>query len=110
MTMQPQTFEEFIKQEKARTETGDGTQEAFEIERCPTPGCKCGQVHPSWRRGNIYGFRCDFGCVFTVRRNAFTGKIIYYALQTFDVTRIPMSGEVRGMKFNPVGEEYTDWI
>jgi hypothetical protein len=108
--MQRRSFEEFIRQQtEENANDHEGSLEPFMIERCPVPGCNCGQVHPSWEKGLITGFRCDHGCVFSVRRNAFTGDITYYKLEEFDVTRIPKARDVKGMKFNALGEPYTDW-
>lgn len=108
--MEPLSFDEFIRQESEKNGgKHNGPLEPFSIEKCPVPGCNCGRVHPSWEDGLITGFRCDHGCVFTVKRNAFTGDIIYYKLEEFDVTRIPQANDVKGMKFNALGEPYTDW-
>ncbi len=108
--MQPPSFEEFVRRQEAATAVKEPTPEHFPLEKCPTPGCNCGQLHPVRKNGRITGFRCDYGCVFSARRNVFTNDITYYKLEEFDVTRIPDSSEVKGMKFNPLGEPYADWF
>jgi hypothetical protein len=109
--MQPPSFEEFIRNQSESTVTARGdTFEHFTLEKCPTPGCDCGRVTPRWRNGKMMGFSCEFGCVFTAQRNAFTGEVMYFRLERFDVTRIPNASDIKGMKFSPLGEVYTDWF
>jgi hypothetical protein len=108
--MKPQSFEDFIR--KGRTKPpgeGENPTQEFELQGCPTPGCGCGQLHLEWDDDMFIGFRCDFGCVYKAKRNAFTGDLMYYQLIECDVTRIPNSSDVKGIKFNPLGEPYTDW-
>lgn len=103
--MRPPSFEEF----KRREESGTPDAEEFQLERCPTPGCNCGQLHVQWEDGKAITFRCDFGCVYSVRRNAFTDDLMYYLLEEFDITRFGSTTDLKGLKINALGEVYTDW-
>ncbi len=107
--MQPPSFDEFLRRQRETAEASDGSAESLTIEKCPTPGCECGQLHPFLDDGLITGFRCDKGCVYSARRNVFTGDIVYFKLDELDVTRVSNAGELRGIKFNSLGEPYTDW-
>ncbi len=106
--MQPPSFEEFIKQKNSRNESGEEL-EPFTLEVCPTPGCKCKKLHPSYEGTSLKGFSCDFGCSFIAKRNTFTGDLICFELEKFKESRFDDPDGIRGMKFNPLGEPYTDW-
>jgi hypothetical protein len=108
--MQPPSFDEFISKSKSTCAPGV-TQVANEIEfdNCPTPGCGCKEIIPRSENGVFTSFSCDGGCVFSVKRNAFTGDIVYFKLERFNESRFKQPENIRGMKFNPCGEPYTDW-
>lgn len=108
--MQPPSFEDFIKNTKVRPEgSPEGVEEELAVETCPTPGCKGTELTPVHEEGLILGFSCEKGCEFSVKRNAFTGEIIYYKLEKFDEKAVPSPDDVQGMKFTVLGEVFTDW-
>jgi hypothetical protein len=105
--MQPPTFDDFLKNHAV-----SDSEEHFEelsIAVCPTPGCHSHSVHPFFSGSQIAGFTCGNGCRFTSRRNAFTNEIIYYRLDETNPAVVGSTVDVRGMKFNVMGEPYTDW-
>lgn len=107
--MQPPTFEEFAHSRKPDS-NGDHHLEDFNIEKCPTPGCECHEVHPFHEDAAIIdGFTCGNGCHFIAKRNAFTGEIICYQLTDYNSLLVFTNRDVIGLKFNPLGEPYTDW-
>lgn len=104
------TFDEFMKKKQTTADGLDaGELEEFTLEMCPTPGCKCGRLTPRYEDGLIVGFSCQLGCEFSAKRNVFTGDVVYYKLEKFLEPRFEDPESVRDMKFNPVGEIYTDW-
>jgi hypothetical protein len=105
--MQPLSFDEFLKQQQAKCV--DDQSNGLKLSACPTPGCGSTELIPFYEDGILDRFSCDSGCHFTVKRNAFTGEIVYFHLDSFDESRFPDPGSIRGMKFNPVGECYADW-
>ena len=108
--MRPPSFEEFMKKQRTVPEgVGEGEVEEFKLEVCPTPGCGCEELHPKYDNELITGFSCEKGCLFTAKRNAFTGDLIYYKLEMFIESRFSDPVGIRGMKFSPLGEAYTDW-
>ena len=107
-TMQPPSFDEFIRKRDSR-HSEQGVEDEFQLVECPTPGCKSHAVHPAWDRERIIGFSCSNGCKFTAKRNAFTGEIIYYHLDDCNPAVVGSSVDAIGMKFSFLGEPYTDW-
>ena len=107
--MRPPSFDEFMEKEKDADAFSQDNPEPFLLEVCPTPGCNCGKIHPYFEDGLLTGFTCESGCEFTAKRNAFTGDFIYFMLDTFVESRFKNPSDIRGMKFNPLGETYTDW-
>ena len=105
--MQPPSFDEFIKQQNGPGV--DDTPEELAFCECPTPGCGSKVLSPQYEDRLLTGFSCDRGCVFSVKRNAFTGDITYFLLVKFDESRFMDPGSIRGMKFTPLGECYADW-
>jgi hypothetical protein len=106
--MPPSSFDDFLRRESANTPIDrGGAKETFTISKCPTPGCGCGALKPEFDSGQITGFACAEGCEFSVRRNVFTGDIMYFKLDNMvlSITR----SDSRGMKFTSLGEVYTDW-
>ena len=108
--MRPQSFDDFIKKDQAGVPEGsEESSEEFKLEKCPTPGCSCGQLHLDWDQGVVSGFKCAFGCAYSAKRNAFTNDLMYYALEDFDRTRFANTADLKGLKINAMGEVYTDW-
>jgi hypothetical protein len=108
MEMQPPSFDDFIKRECTRSVIEkERPIEQLALITCPTPGCGTHALLPIYEDGALSGFSCANGCEFSVRRNVFTGEIMYFKLE-----RLPNSPESRdlcGMKFSVLGEPYTDW-
>ena len=106
--MQPPSFDDFLRKQASNDPTDkSGVKEPFALEVCPTPGCGCRSVMPKYEGDQVAGFTCASGCVFSVRRNVFTGEIMYYRLD--DMPLSPSREDPRGMKFSLLGEPYTDW-
>ncbi|MFH1677018.1 MAG: hypothetical protein ABIC40_08325 [bacterium] len=108
--MQPQSFEDYIKNAKVKPEDSpEGIEEDLAIDKCPTPGCKGKELSTVHEDSAIIGFSCDKGCEFSVKRDAFTGEIIYFKLEKFNEKAVPSPDDVKGMKFTVFGEVFTDW-
>ncbi len=107
--MQPPSFDEFMRKQNIRDGSASEELEPFTLEECPTPGCKCKKLNPVYENGLIAGFSCESGCEFTTKRNTFTGDIVYFSLDSFNELRFGDPASIRGMKFNPLGEPYTEW-
>jgi hypothetical protein len=106
--MRPPSFEDFIRSQREGA-AGEEGMEVLSLETCPTPGCNCAKLHPTYENGLLTALACANGCRFIVKRNVFTGDILYFALVGFDETRFDDPASVRGMKFNVLGECYTEW-
>ena len=102
------SFDDFLRRESASTSTSQSEEkESFSIAICPTPGCGSRALKAHFEGGRISGFTCAGGCEFSVRRNVFTGEIMYYKLENMILS--PLTEDSRGMKFTILGETYTDW-
>jgi hypothetical protein len=106
--MQPPSFDDFIRRECTRTVAEkDAPAEQLTLSCCPAPGCGCHALLPLYDHDMVTGFTCGNGCVFSARRNVFTGEIMYYKLE-----RMPSQSngsDVCGLKFTTLGEPYNDW-
>jgi hypothetical protein len=106
--MQLPSFDDFLRRNSENTSASQSKEkEPFSLEACPTPGCGCHALNARYDGGQVCGFNCANGCEFTVRRNVFTGDVMYYKLENMVLT--PQLEDSRGMKFNALGEPYTDW-
>jgi hypothetical protein len=106
--MQPPSFDDFLRRESAGTPTDrGGPKEPFTLSKCPTPGCSCEILKPEYDCNQLVGFSCANGCEFSVRRNVFTGDIMYFRLDNMVLSTTRTDS--RGMKFTSLGEPYTDW-
>jgi hypothetical protein len=107
--MQLPSFDDFVRKSSGNTATSQNTEkETFSFETCPTPGCGCHALKARYDGGQVCGFVCANGCEFSVRRNVFTGEIMYYKLENM-ILSPTQDSDSRGMKFNALGEPYTDW-
>ena len=106
--MQPQSFDDFLKAEQEAEGLVDPAAE-FSLTVCPTPGCGSEELTTSIEDGLFSGFTCHNGCRFVAKRNSFTGDLIYYALVFFVERNFEDPASIRGMKFNLLGEIFTDW-
>jgi len=106
--MRPESFDDFIRREKVAS-GGENAAQEFQLEVCPTPDCGSTHLTLDYDNGSFIGFTCDNGCKYIVKRNAFTGDLMYFQLVDCDTTRVPSAKDARGMKFNPLGEPYADW-
>lgn len=106
--MQPPSFDDFLRRESSSTPTDrEGPKEPFTLSKCPTPGCDSGILKPEYDCNQLVGFSCASGCEFAVRRNVFTGDIMYFKLDNMVLSA--SRPDSRGMKFTCLGEPYTDW-
>jgi hypothetical protein len=107
--MQLPSFDDFVRRtENTSTTSQTKEKEAFSLEACPTPGCGCHALKARFEGGQVCGFACANGCEFSVRRNVFTGDVMYYKLEKVLQSQ-NVACDSRGMKFNALGEPYTDW-
>ncbi len=108
--MRPPSYEEFMKRDAGPEAFSPEQPEPILFETCPTPGCGSKHLHPEYdSSGLLSGVTCGHGCVLTVRRNAFTSEIIYFQLISFNESNVGDPLSVKGIKFSPVGDIYTDW-
>jgi len=108
--MRPPSFDEFMEREKGPEAFSLENPEPIRFETCPTPGCGSKHLHPEYDdAGQLTGFSCGHGCTFSVKRNTFTGEFAYYQLVSFDETNVEDPASLRGIKFNVLGEIFTDW-
>jgi len=96
-----------LKADVTRKEEKSELRELFLIDRCPTPGCKCGQVRVESKDGKIVGFSCSYGCHYKAKRNELTGKIDYFELTTFDYYHVDTVE--RGYRVTRSGYPYIAW-
>lgn len=104
--MQPPSFDEFIRKDAGK-KAEQIVEEPFLLTVCPVPGCGSAALRAQYERGQLVGFSCANGCRLSVRRNVFTGDVMYYILDDTLVSHA--HADSRGMKFTPLGEPYTDW-
>jgi hypothetical protein len=104
--MQPPSYEEYLRQH-SKTAVREPKKEEFQIQTCPTPGCKAREVTPTINNGAITGFTCTGGCRYSARRNQLTGTIDYYQLMAFNHYRVDPG--VAGFKVTPLGTRHIDW-
>ncbi len=107
--MRPPSYDEFINEEQDDNAFSPENPEPFVLEVCPVPGCKCKALHTVFEEGVVKGFWCEDGCNLTAKHNAFTNDLICYSLDKFDESRFEDPRSMHGMKFNPMGEIFTDW-
>jgi len=108
--MQPPSFEDFMKKKRIVPDGfSEEDLEPFQLEVCPTPGCRSDELTPKYEDGLIVSFSCGKGCHFTAKRNTFNGDLIYFKLEKFEEILFSNPDDIRDMKFNPLGEAYTDW-
>ena len=106
--MQPPSFDDFIRRHRSGSVAEKNEpQEPLALTTCPAPGCGSHSLMPHYDGGFVVGFTCANGCEFSVRRNVFTGDVMYYRLDSMPLSRD--SKDICGMKFNALGEPYTDW-
>ena len=108
--MRPPSYEEFMKRDAGPEAFSPEQPEPILLETCPTPSCGSKHLHPEYdSSGLLTGVTCGHGCVLSVKRNAFTNEITYFQLVSFNESNVSDPHSVRGIKFSPVGEIYTDW-
>jgi len=107
--MQPPSFDDFMKEKEVEGGLVGDRTEPLKFKSCPTPGCGCKVIHAVHEDGVLQGFECEEGCSYIVKRNAFTGELIYFILTAFTKSRFSDPDNLRGLKINPIGEPYTDW-
>ncbi|MCX6646254.1 MAG: hypothetical protein NTY09_07845 [bacterium] len=79
------------------------------IEKCPTPGCRCGQVNANYNsNGILTGFSCPKGCVYRAKINALTGKVDSYELIKFNPYKV--DANVGGYIVGPDGSKLFGWL
>ena len=96
----------FGDQEQTSQET---RKNLFLIERCPTPGCRSGQVHANYNsNGILIGFSCSKGCVYRAKINALTGKVDSYELIKFNPYKVDQNAG--GYIVGPEGSKLFGWL
>jgi hypothetical protein len=79
------------------------------VERCPTPGCNCGQVRANYNsNGILTGFSCAKGCVYRAKINALTGKVDSYELIKFNPYKVDANSG--GYIVGPDGSKLFGWL